>query len=63
MTKKRTVAKANQYAEFVDAAKSLGCDEDPAHFDAALKKVARHKPATRVENEKKPRLEKPDKTR
>lgn len=43
MTKKRTVAKDNQYAEFVDAAKSLGCDEDPAHFDAALKKVARHK--------------------
>ncbi|MBG0800839.1 hypothetical protein IYW40_04955 [Methylocystis sp. H4A] len=43
MTKKRTVAKADQYAEFIDAAKSLGCDEDPAHFDAALKKVARHK--------------------
>ncbi len=44
MAKKRTVAKTDQYAEFVGAAKSLGCDEDPAHFDAALKKVARHKP-------------------
>jgi hypothetical protein len=29
---------------FVEAARSLGCDEDPAHFDKALKKVARHKP-------------------
>jgi hypothetical protein len=59
MTKKRTVAKANQYAEFVDAAKSLGCDEDPAHFDAALKKVARHKQVSEPPSPKPQRQKKP----
>jgi hypothetical protein len=34
-----------QSDKFKEAARSLGCDEDPAHFDAALKKVARHKPS------------------
>jgi hypothetical protein len=34
-----------QTQRFEQAAKELECDEDPAHFDAALKKVARHKPA------------------
>jgi hypothetical protein len=34
----------DQGKRFVDAAYELGCDEDPAHFDAILKKVARHKP-------------------
>jgi hypothetical protein len=29
---------------FIQAARELGCDEDPAHFDEILKKVARHKP-------------------
>jgi hypothetical protein len=29
---------------FIEAARELGCDEDPAHFDEILKKVARHKP-------------------
>lgn len=33
-----------QRERFAATARSLGCDEDPAHFDAALKKVARHKP-------------------
>ena len=31
---------------FENVARSLGCDEDSAHFDAARKKVARHKPPT-----------------
>jgi hypothetical protein len=30
---------------FEQAARELGCDDDPAHFDEMLKKVARHKPA------------------
>ena len=30
---------------FEQAARELGCDDDPAHFDEVLKKVARHKPA------------------
>jgi hypothetical protein len=33
-----------QSQAFEDAARALGCDEDPAHFDEALKKVVRHKP-------------------
>jgi hypothetical protein len=42
--KKPETKKAAQSAAFIEAAKALGCDEDPAHFDEALKKVARHKP-------------------
>jgi hypothetical protein len=40
---KSTKAKPKS-VKFIEAARALGCDEDPAHFDAALKKVARHKP-------------------
>jgi hypothetical protein len=46
-----------QAEKFADTAKALGCDEDPAHFDEALKKVARHKPAKGgVKAEKPPRV-------
>lgn len=34
----------DQARKFIDAARELGCDEDESHFEAALKKVARHKP-------------------
>jgi len=34
----------SQSKAFIEAARKLGCDEDPAHFDEILKKVARHKP-------------------
>jgi hypothetical protein len=34
----------NQSKLFLEKARELGCDEDPAHFDEILKKVARHKP-------------------
>lgn len=34
----------SQSMAFIEAARKLGCDEDPAHFDEILKKVARHKP-------------------
>jgi len=49
-----------QYKRFKEAASKLGCDEDPAHFDEILKKVARHKPppdapqAAKKQNIKKP---------
>jgi hypothetical protein len=33
----------NQSKVFIEAARKLGCDDDPAHFDEILKKVARHK--------------------
>ena len=34
----------NQRQTFEQTARELGCDEDEAKFDAALKKVAAHKP-------------------
>ena len=34
-----------QSEKFIEAARALGCDDEPAHFDELLKKVARHKPA------------------
>jgi hypothetical protein len=37
-------ATISQAKQFIETARELGCDEDPAHFDASLKKVARHKP-------------------
>ncbi len=33
-----------QSARFIEAARELGCDESPEAFEAAVKKVARHKP-------------------
>jgi hypothetical protein len=36
--------RSEQSQAFIEAARKLGCDEDPAHFDEILKKVARHKP-------------------
>lgn len=40
--KSKTSTKS-QGARFIDAARSLGCDESEERFDEALKKVARHK--------------------
>jgi hypothetical protein len=45
---------------FIEAARELGCDEDPAHFDEILKKVARHKPPPNAPAEpKKSKTKKP----
>jgi hypothetical protein len=46
---------------FIKAARALGCDEDPAHFDEILKKVARHKPPPHAPPE--PKKSKTKKTR
>lgn len=35
-----------QADKFTSAARQLACDESEEHFDAALKKVAAHKPAS-----------------
>jgi hypothetical protein len=48
-----------QSRRFIEAARKLGCDDDPAHFDEILKKVARHKPPP--ESPKIPRTKKPAK--
>ena len=37
--------KDNQLERFKEAARVLECDEDEARWDAALKKVAKQKPA------------------
>jgi hypothetical protein len=41
---KRNDSKTAQPVRFEDAARALGCDESEERFDAALKKVAAHKP-------------------
>jgi len=44
-TRARSVpADPEQSARFIEAARELGCDESPGAFEAAVKKVARHKP-------------------
>lgn len=49
-----------QVDSFIATARALGCDEDPAHFDEILKKVARHKPPPNAPPEpKKPKTNKP----
>lgn len=35
---------SNQHGEFEKAARALECDESEERFDAALKKIAVHKP-------------------
>jgi hypothetical protein len=51
---------SNQSQRFIEAARAIGCDEDPAHFDEILKKVARHKPPPDAPHEpKKPKTKEP----
>ena len=44
MSKTKKESQAAQSARFIEAARELGCDESPDAFEAAVKKVARHKP-------------------
>jgi len=56
----KKIPPSEQSQAFIDAARKLGCDEDPAHFDEILKKVARHKPPPGASPEpKKPKTKKP----
>ncbi len=41
---KNQVNQKAQHERFLETARALGCDEDKAHFDAALEKIATHKP-------------------
>ncbi len=61
----RTMAKSNKNVEpddqgkmFIDAARALGCDEDETKFNAALGKVARHKPPPDAPKEAFPKKDK-----
>ena len=40
-------AKKEQHKRFVETARALGCDEDKERFEAALAKIAAHKPSRR----------------
>ena len=42
--KKGAAGDPDQSARFIEAARELGCDESSGAFEAAVKKVARHKP-------------------
>jgi len=49
-----------QYERFIEAARTIGCDEDAAHFNEILKKVARHKPPSDApQASKNPKTKKP----
>lgn len=43
---------SSQHARFVDAARDLGCDDDEAAFDKALKRIASAPPPKSVEKRK-----------
>jgi hypothetical protein len=45
MPNKEAGSNITQSERFMKAARELGCDDDPAHFDDVLKKVAQHKPS------------------
>lgn len=44
MSKARNDGDVGQLGRFIETARALGCDEDKARFDAALEKIATHKP-------------------
>jgi hypothetical protein len=44
----------SQLSRFVETARALGCDEDKEKFEAALRKVAAHRPAKRSPKAAKP---------
>lgn len=49
-------AHPSQHNRFIETARALGCDEDPAGFDEKLKVIARHKPLNRPASALKPAL-------
>lgn len=44
-----------QIDRFKEAARQLGCDDDKDKFEAALRKVASHKPARPSDRKKEPK--------
>jgi hypothetical protein len=60
MTKQSEISNGEQSRRFKEAARSLECDESEERFDAALKKVAAHKPPTQSAAKPKGRVN-PDK--
>jgi hypothetical protein len=45
--KKKPMTKAEQSAAFIEAARQLGCDEDPERFKEIVRKLAKAPPARR----------------
>lgn len=53
---------STQSEDFIKVAHELGCDEDESRFDAALGKIARHKPQPApTKPQKEPKIKKPPK--
>jgi hypothetical protein len=50
--KKTSHSKSAQSDKFKDAARALECDESEERFDAALKKIAAHKPPDKKSDHK-----------
>jgi hypothetical protein len=50
MTKRqeRVAESQTQFGVFLETARALGCDEDKEKFEAALRKVAAHKPIREI---------------
>ena len=44
----------SQHDRFLEIARALGCDENPATFDEKLKVIARHKPKDKTKQQKDP---------
>jgi hypothetical protein len=47
---KNATPSSPQASKFIEAARELGCDEDAAHFEDKLKKIAQHKPSEKSES-------------
>ena len=45
-----TPKKISQHERFVETARALGCDDDKERFEAALGKVASHKPCEDIKD-------------
>jgi hypothetical protein len=43
----------DQRGRFIETARALGCDEDKERFEAALGKIARHKPTRSAQKKRK----------
>jgi hypothetical protein len=52
-TSSKPIKAEEQFTRFIKAARALGCDESPDAFEAAVKKVARHKPKHDTQSAKK----------
>ena len=56
MPKKQDKQSADQSKAFIEKAREIGCDEDPASFDKMLKRIGSASPPKSVEKRKAKKL-------